>query len=946
MSNDAPYKSYLESLLNALGDVVIFLSPDGIINEFSPLMETYFSWELDSMRGKSFDDLFQMTQRPTPFSLADYKSMRHKGITIDTLTHLGNKKIHLSWAWVPLNSSPGFMIIGRDISEIKKLDIHHRTLNAQLEKISTCVPGNFYWKNTKAQYLGCNDTLLKTLGLDSMNEIIGKTDKDLWPEQEEKLRENDQLVIQTGETLFLEEKVTMPGKGDRYFTVIKMPLLDEEGNIIGILGNSLDITELKNTQAELQIAIERAEAANHAKTEFIANMGHDIRTPLTGIIGFSHYLEDHIKDLEEKECAKQIHESGEQLLGLLNSVLDMITADSTNDDNICGEPFDLHELVQDVLELELPAIQAHHLSIETHLEGVVPHYVIGDKMKLHRILLNLAGNAIKFTKVGHIELNAKLISQDRDIATIEFQVKDTGIGIPKELQDKVFDRFFKISPSYKGLYTGNGIGLHIAQKYVELLGGQLTLKSQEGVGTTFSFILKLKLGSTKSIAQEREKVPLVNQPIPELNTAQLPELPLTIKTLDPHQLRVLLVEDNLSALKILQMMMEPYSTEIQTAGDAEYAFLLVQQQPFDLIITDIGLPNKNGDELTRDIRGFEKEHHRTSCIIVGLTGHSLGEITQRCLDAGMNMVYRKPMTADPLQTLMARFLSQDEENPNSDSRTDLPATTDELFTLDVFPLLDIDLAIKLLGNERMAREVLKTLIEKGISPDLNALDHAYTTKDWVTIGKLIHKMKAGTVYGTVQLHYALLYLERSIKAGYSDYLEDLYDQLIHVIDETNIYLNSWLNKEPKSTTKEHPPSSISRYLEDLPVNTQSLFKLDEFPLLDISIALKCVGNETALIEVLTLMKDKSVPEDLSSMSKAYAIKDWDKVQQMAHKIKSGAVYAGTVRMKMACQYLERYWKTGQRELLEELYSQALMIIHHTMIHIGEWLNDKPCPGDI
>lgn len=671
----------------------------------------------------------------------------------------------------------------KKISYEKYLKSFLNTLHDQLEKISACVPGNFYWKNTKAQYLGCNDTLLKTLGLKSMADIIGKTDLDLWPEQADELKENDQRVIQTGETLFLEEKVTMSNQEYHYFTVIKMPLLDEKGNIIGILGNSLDITELKNTQEKLNIAIKKAEAANFAKTEFITNMSHDIRTPLTGIIGLSQYLESHIKDLQEKECAKQIHESGEQLLKLLNGVLDMITADSTNEENRLGELFDLHELIQDVLILEQPAVYAKHLTIKSYIDKLVPHYVIGDKMKLHRILLNLTGNAIKFTKTGYIELHVKLLAQEKNLVTIEFQVKDTGIGIPKALQDKVFDRFFKVSPSHKGLYSGNGIGLHIAQKYVERLGGKLRLESQEGVGTSFLFTLNMTLGDKEFIKQKQE--------------IMTPTLPVIIKKLHPNQLRVLLIEDNIAALKVLEMMMKPYSADIYTTKDAEAAFLLVQQQPFDLIISDIGLPQKNGDQLASDIRAWEDKHHRSSCIIVGLTGHSDGDITRGCLKSGMNAIYQKPITAEQLKNLVERFKA-DTESTLSHSNTslgfDLPMTEEELFHLDLFPLLDIDAGLNTVGTIDTLKELLVLMLNTELPQELDAIQQAHAVQNWPLIEAIAHKIKSGALYcGITRMKYACQYLERYPKAGHSHLQEQLYQQLIKVTMQTQAAISTWLD---------------------------------------------------------------------------------------------------------------------------------------------------------
>jgi two-component system aerobic respiration control sensor histidine kinase ArcB len=165
---------------------------------------------------------------------------------------------------------------------------------------------------------------------------------------------------------------------------------------------------------------------------------------------------------------------------------------------------------------------------------------------------------------------------------------------------------------------------------------------------------------------------------------------------------------------------------------------------------------------------------------------------------------------------------------------------------------------------------------------------------------------------------------------------------LHVIDETNIYLNSWLNKKTEPMIEDTHPSPIPSYLAGLP-KTKSLFELDKYPLLDLFEALEHTGNIRFLNEVLLIMKDESVPEDLSLMKSAYALKDWDKVQQQAYKIRDSGVYVGTVRMNMACQYLEYYWKTGQKELLEELYRQALTIIHDTMIQITYWLDKQGKP---
>jgi signal transduction histidine kinase len=222
-----------------------------------------------------------------------------------------------------------------------------------------------------------------------------------------------------------------------------------------------------------------AEAASHAKSEFIANMSHDIRTPLTGIIGLSHILEEKTNNLEERKHARWIKESSERLLNLLNGVLDVVSTDKADENDIILETFDLHHVIQDVLELERAAVKARLLDINTHIAGHVPHYVVGDKMKLHRIILNLVGNAIKFTKKGHITIGAKLVSMDKDIAHIEFHVEDTGIGIPDELQDKVFELFLTTKND------GMGFGLWLSQAVMENHRGSLYLDKDYPIGARF-----------------------------------------------------------------------------------------------------------------------------------------------------------------------------------------------------------------------------------------------------------------------------------------------------------------------------------------------------------------------------------------------------------------------------------------------------------------------------
>ncbi len=253
------------------------------------------------------------------------------------------------------------------------IDIVPSARDTELEEIIALMPGHVFWKNTQCILQGCNNNQAIDSGLRSRKEIVGKTAYDLlWQDQpeEDKLAQAaitdkiDQDIMRNDKAESIEEFVVAPDGSKIYYWSTKTPLHNKDGKVTGLLGISLDITDRKKIEEELKIAKEKAEAASHAKTEFIANMGHDIRTPLTGIIGFSQYLAEEIQNPERRTCAKQICESGEQLLGLLNGVLDLISADSTHEDNLIQESFDVRHVIHDVLQLELPAVKARHIEIK------------------------------------------------------------------------------------------------------------------------------------------------------------------------------------------------------------------------------------------------------------------------------------------------------------------------------------------------------------------------------------------------------------------------------------------------------------------------------------------------------------------------------------------------------------------------------------------------------
>jgi len=304
---------------------------------------------------------------------------------------------------------------------------------AFLKKVLSVMPGHVYWKNTDGVYLGCNEEQAKIAGFNSSQELVGKTDYDLLPKDEATvLQEIDQQVIRGKKSYSIEEPVTLPNNKKAVFLSHKIPLEDLEGNIIGILGVSIDITERKQMEEDLRKAKEAAERANQVKTDFIRNMEHDLRTPFTGIVNISNGLAKEEKDSVKKEYLTCIHDAANTLLEYCNNIVDFARLETGIP--IYEKKFSLPDLIMNLKSLEMPAATEKNLALKMHIENNVPAIVIGDKFRLKRILINLLGNAIKFTKEGAVSLDICLSKKNEKDVILKFIVTDTGMGIPKDIQ--------------------------------------------------------------------------------------------------------------------------------------------------------------------------------------------------------------------------------------------------------------------------------------------------------------------------------------------------------------------------------------------------------------------------------------------------------------------------------------------------------------------------------
>lgn len=355
-------------------------------------------------------------------------------------------------------------------------------MSQYLQDIISTIPGGIYWKNKEGVYLGCNEYVVRVAGFQSVQDIVGKTDHELWPDQSEALRKNDYEVMDFAKTITIEEKVLLKGK-EHFFTVIKMPLRDPNGNIVGVIGNSLEITALKQTQHNLEIAKADAESANILKTNFIQNMQHDIRAPASIVWKILEMLVEK-RQTPTEEILVVLRDSAKQLWGICNDVIDFDKIEN-GEVPVLSKKLDIREVVSNVIDLNQAIAFNKGLKLTFSVDDNVPHILKGDEHRLSRVFVNLIGNAIKFTQQGSITLKATRLKEQKKDCIIHFMIKDTGIGMPPESKTSLYEKFNRFTPANRNTYKGSGLGLRIVKKYVDDMDGEIDVESELGKGTTF-----------------------------------------------------------------------------------------------------------------------------------------------------------------------------------------------------------------------------------------------------------------------------------------------------------------------------------------------------------------------------------------------------------------------------------------------------------------------------
>lgn len=491
--------------------------------------------------------------------------------------------------------------------------------------------------NDKGEIIDANDKFCEVSGY-SRDELLGKNHRlvnsgyhsqeffqDLWN------------TITSGQVWSGE--IRNQAKDGSYYWVSAtlVPFLDASGQPYQYIGIRTDITQRKAFEMEAIQAKEAAEAASQAKSEFLANMSHEIRTPMNGIIGMTHLALTTPSPQEQQEYLEIVQDSAESLLTILNDILDFskIEAKKLELEQVT---FNLPTLLEKIHKALLQRAEEKGLQLILQQEVPAPGWLKGDPTRLRQILVNLVGNAIKFTSQGQVVIRVSLLQQRQNQVELNFAVTDTGVGISETQLQAIFDAFSQADASTTREFGGTGLGLAISSQLVELMEGKIQVSSRLGEGSCFEFCLPFTLAEPPEQRVE-------------------PEAKASIKA----SLKVLLVEDNPVNRKLASALLTKLGCQVDEAvngaeGVAAYTARATTPEAYDLVVMDLQMPVMGGLEATRQLRDYEQQQGLSQVAILAMTANAMKSDREACLEAGMTDYLSKPLRADELKNKLAAIL--------------------------------------------------------------------------------------------------------------------------------------------------------------------------------------------------------------------------------------------------------------------------------------------------
>lgn len=520
------------------------------------------------------------------------------------------------------------------------------------------------------------------------------------------------------------------------------PVTHSSGFVTHWVAIQRDITERKRAEEQLLIAKEAAEAANRSKSDFLASVSHEIRTPMNGILGLTQLLLQAPLDATSREYVSLIKNSAMTLRSLIDDILDFSKVEA-GQLRVDARPFSLRQCVRDAVEPLFTGADKQNLKTLCVIWPDVPDQLVGDSDRLRQVLINLVGNAIKFTERGYVQVECRQESVTAETVRLHFTVQDTGIGIAADQLTAIFRPFEQATPTTTRRYGGTGLGLAICERLVRLMGGEIGVQSRLGEGSLFWFSLVLQRVAVASPVAQSASTLTVN-PGGSTHNAE--------RTGSRFTGQVLIVEDNPVNQLVLSRLLNCFGLQPQIASHGVEALKLVEQQRYDLILMDIQMPDMDGYQVTARIRQLEQQGGIARQPIVAITAYARSEDREACLQAGMDDYLSKPIEQDRLTAVLLHWLSP--QTSAVDPESSAPSTIPDdaiLPTASASQIFQPAEALKqLAGDSDLLREIVQIFLRDAPSC-LAELDEAVRQRDHASMRKQAHRFKTLAGYLSADL---------------------------------------------------------------------------------------------------------------------------------------------------------------------------------------------------
>ncbi|CAK8714837.1 histidine kinase [Candidatus Electronema halotolerans] len=648
------------------------------------------------------------------------------------------------------NGEPVNMLgLVQDITLRKEAEIELRAQHRFLDSVIENIPSMLFVKEAKElRYVRCNRAGERLTGRASA-EFIGKSDADLLPPAQAADRmAADRHVLLEGRTVESEEEQGISCHNRRLLRTRKVPIADEQGQPAYLLGISDDITEQRAAEQELAEAKVQAERANQAKSDFLANMSHEIRTPMNGIIGLTELALKTALTPQQQDYLEKVNEAARSLLGLLNDILDLskIEAHRLELESI---PFDLHELLAQIESLMAIHSQQKGIPLHISVDPEIHRYLLGDPLRIKQILLNLLGNAFKFTKQGEIRVEARLgLHAQHGFLPVAFIVRDTGIGIDAARQAELFKPFVQSDSSTTRMYGGTGLGLAITRQLAEMMDGSVSLISAPGQGSTFTITLPLQLSNQEELETHRERS---EQGAADDNSLE-----------QIRGARILLVEDNKINQQVAAELLTQECFRVDLAENGQEALAMLEPGRYDLVLMDLQMPVMDGYQAAAAIRSQEVYDILP---VLAMSANAMRHDREQCRAIGMNDHIPKPVDRRQLLTALCQWIKpgQRERPVRQEQQHSCPAAG-IIHELSLRPGINSQAALERLGgNQRIYASILQNFVSEhtGAVEDIRSL---LEQDERPSAERLAHTLKgmAGAI-GAEDLQTAARLLEDGIR---------------------------------------------------------------------------------------------------------------------------------------------------------------------------------------